>query len=453
MRKRFLMVLFSVFVLTCWSTGLIWAQGQEAPKAPAPAAVAPAPEAAKPATPAATPEAPKEATPAAEAPKPAAPPVTTAAPPAAPKPAAPAAGTMSKLEQAIAQTPKGTGKGEINSAAPQGFMGIPGAPSHFWLWYILWGTWVGWIFSSVGAFGGVMAGVGHISVFGLSDYAGTFKKNSPALNKLLTDSIRTSNQYLVGLSALISSFTYWRMGRLVLPLGLCLAAGGVLAGYLVPLLTVGKMDVSLYVGFFGIIVFAVAFVLFYETTEKGQASKKAAKAAAKAFEDVHIRKCAIDEGGEHACGVQVKHWGLSKIAFTFYGQEFSFNPIWPILGGFVINGISALIGVGGGFLYVPFLTSVAGLPMFIVAGTSALAVLVGMIVNIFNMMVVHSVPVDFTLITTELIGIAIGSVLGPITSKKIPEVWLKRLFVLLAIYVGIGYITKGFMGKSILPGM
>ena len=358
-----------------------------------------------------------------------------------------------KLDEAIAKTPAGTGPGQINPEAAKGFMGIPGAPHHFWLLYILWGIWVGWIFSSVGAFGGIMAGVGHISVFGLSDYAATFKKTSPFLNKMLTDSIRTSNQYLVGLSALISSFTYYRMGRLVLPLGLCLAAGGVLAGYLVPMLTVGKMDVSFYVGFFGIIVFAVAFVLFYETTPKGQASKKAAKAAAKAFEDIHIRKCAVDEGGAHACGVQVKHWGLTRIAFTFYGQEFSFNPLWPILGGFVINGISAFIGVGGGFLYVPFLTSVAGLPMFIVAGTSALAVLVGMIVNIFNMMVIRAVPVDFVLISTELIGIAIGSVLGPMTSKKIPEVWLKRLFVVLAVYVGIGYLTKGFMGKSILPGM
>ncbi|MFA4904221.1 MAG: sulfite exporter TauE/SafE family protein [Desulfobaccales bacterium] len=358
-----------------------------------------------------------------------------------------------KLEEAIAKTPAGTGPGQINPEATKGFMGIPGAPHHFWLFYILWGIWVGWIFSSVGAFGGIMAGVGHISVFGLSDYASTFKKTSPFLNKMLTDSIRTSNQYLVGLSALISSFTYYRMGRLVLPLGLCLAAGGILAGYLVPLLTVGKMDVSFYVGFFGIIVFAVAFVLFYETTPKGQASKKAAKAAAKAFEDIHIRKCAVDEGGAHACGVQVKHWGLTRIAFTFYGQEFSFNPLWPVLGGFVINGISAFIGVGGGFLYVPFLTSVAGLPMFIVAGTSALAVLVGMIVNIFNMMVVRAVPVDFVLISTELIGIAIGSVLGPMTSKKIPDVWLKRIFVVLAVYVGIGYLTKGFMGKSIFPGM
>ena len=178
-----------------------------------------------------------------------------------------------KLEEAIAKTPVGEGPGMIHPGAAKGFMGIPGAPHHFFLFYILWGIWVGWIFSSVGAFGGIMSGVGHISVFGLSDFAGTFKKTSPGLNKLLTDSIRTSNQYLVGLSALISSITYYRMGRLVLPLGLCLAGGGVLAGYLVPLLTVGKMDVSVYVGFFGIVVFAVAFVLCYETTPRGQKSK------------------------------------------------------------------------------------------------------------------------------------------------------------------------------------
>jgi uncharacterized membrane protein YfcA len=358
-----------------------------------------------------------------------------------------------KLEEAIAKTPQGIGKGMIDPSAKPGFMGIPGAPHSFWLFYILWGIWVGWIFSSVGAFGGIMAGVGHITVFGLADYGRTFKSTSPPLNKLLTDSIRVCNQYLVGLSAFISSVTYYRMGRLVLPLGLCLAIGGILGAYLIPVLTAGKINLSMYIGYFGIVVFAVAFVLFYETTPSGQERKKAAKAAAKAFEDIHIRKCAVDATGAHACGVQVTHWGLTKIIFTFYGQEFSFSPIWPVLGGFVIAAISAFIGVGGGFLYVPFLTSVAGLPMFIVAGTSALAVLVSMITSIFTFMFVKSVPVDFVMIFTELIGIAIGSVLGPLTSKYIPEVWLKRLFVVLAVYVGIGYLTKGFLGQSVLPGM
>jgi uncharacterized membrane protein YfcA len=124
------------------------------------------------------------------------------------------------LQDAIAKTPVGTGKGMIDPKAAPGFMGIPGAPKPFWFLGILWGIWVGWIFSTVGAFGGIMAGVGHITVFGLADYGRTFKDTSPVLNKLLTDSIRTSNQYLVALSSFISSLTYYRMGRLALPLGL-----------------------------------------------------------------------------------------------------------------------------------------------------------------------------------------------------------------------------------------
>jgi len=357
-----------------------------------------------------------------------------------------------KLEEAIAKTPQGMGKGQIDPKAAPGFMGIPGAPSPFWLYGILWGIWVGWIFSTVGAFGGIMAGVGHITVFGLADYGRTFKDTSPVLNKLLTDSIRTSNQYLVGLSAFISSLTYYRMGRLVLPLGLCLAIGGMAGAFLIPFLTAGKINLSAYVGYFGVIVLVIGGFLFYETTERGQRSKKAAKEAAAAFERDHIKRAAGTS--EHADrGVEVTGWGASCIRFTFYGVEFSFNPIWPLVGGFVIAAISAFIGVGGGFLYVPFLTSVAGLPMYVVAGTSALAVLVSMIFSIFTFMFVKGTPIDLLFIGIELVGIIIGSVVGPMTSKYIPDRWLKRIFVVLAVYVGVGYTTKGFLGYSIFPGM
>lgn len=358
-----------------------------------------------------------------------------------------------KLEEAIAKTPQGVGKGMIDPKSAPGFMGIPGAPSPFWFFGILWGIWVGWIFSTVGAFGGIMAGVGHITVFGLADYGRSFKDTSPVLNKLLTDSIRTSNQYLVGLSALISSLTYYRMGRLVLPLGLCLAGGGIAGAYLIPVLTAGKINLSAYIGFFGIIVLVIGCFLFYETTEAGQKSKKAAKAAAAAFESEHIKRSSGEITKHGAAGVQVTNWGASKISFTFYGVEFSFAPIWPILGGFVIAAISAFIGVGGGFLYVPFLTSIAGLPMYVVAGTSAMAVLVSMITSIFTFMFVKGTPIDFLFIGVELVGIFIGSILGPYTSKYIPDIWLKRIFVVLAIYVGVGYTTKGFLGYSIFPGM
>ena len=89
--------------------------------------------------------------------------------------------------------------------------------------------------------------------------------------------------------------------------------------------------------------------------------------------------------------------------------------------------------------------------MFLVAGTSALAVLIGMVISIFTFMVVKSVSIYWPLIGVELIGVIIGSMIGPRTSKYIPDIWLKRLFVLLALYVGLRYTTKGFLGHSIVP--
>jgi len=342
-----------------------------------------------------------------------------------------------KLADAIAKTPTGTETGMINPDAEPGYLGIKGAPKPVLIYGLLWAIWVGWIFSSVGAFGGIMAGVGHITIFGLGDYAKTFKKTNPVLNKLLTDSIRVSNQFLVGLSALVSVTNYYRMGRLVLPLGICLAIGSVVGSILVPIATAGQISLKAYIGYFGLCVFLIGAFLFYETTERGQASKKEAKAAAQAFEAAHIKTAGAAEIDEKDRGVQVVKWGLSKIVFTFYGVEFSFRPIVPVIGGFVIAALASFLGVGGGFLFVPFLTSIAGLPMFLVAGTSALTVLVGMIVSIFSYMVIKGIPVYWTLIGVELVGIFIGSMLGPRTSKYIPDIWLKRIFVVLAAYVGI----------------
>jgi len=150
-------------------------------------------------------------------------------------------GMSDKMKQAIEKSLKdetfaAKTKEVVKAGEEPGYLGIPGAPSPNVIVGLLWAIWVGWIFSTVGAFGGIMAGVGHITIFGMADYAKAFGKGNP-VNTLLTDSIRVSNQWLVGLSGAISSFNYYRMGRLVAPLGICLAIGGVGGSWLVPELT------------------------------------------------------------------------------------------------------------------------------------------------------------------------------------------------------------------------
>jgi len=341
----------------------------------------------------------------------------------------------------------------IAEAKPQGepgYLGIPGAPQLNVIIGLVWAIWVGWIFSTVGAFGGIMAGVGHITIYGLGDYAKSFDK-SLKLNKVVTDSIRVSNQWLVGCSAALSSFNYYKAGRLVLPLGIALAIGAVSGSWLVPWLTAGKISLKAYLGYFGLFVLFLGCYLFYETTPKGQASKKAAKKAAEAFQKSVKEQQAGADVDMAEMGVKVKKFTPTACEFTFFGVEFTFNPVIPVVGGFFIAALASFLGVGGGFLLVPFLTSVAGLPMYLVAGTSAMAVLIGMVNSIASYMLLKQTPVAWGLIGAELIGIVIGSLIGPKTSKFIPEKVLKYIFIFLALYVGIRYTTKGFLGYSLVP--
>jgi uncharacterized membrane protein YfcA len=303
----------------------------------------------------------------------------------------------------------------------------------------------------VGAFGGVMAGVGHISVFGYGSYAGGFKKTMPDLGRIITDSIKASNQFLVGLSAAISSFNYLKMGRLVLPLAISLGLGSLLGAWGAQELSAGKLDFKSYQGYFGLFVLVLGCWLFYETTPAGQAKKKTAKEAAKAFEDaVKKQKCGESlEGCD--IGLKIQHFTPASCEFTFYGVPFKFNPLLPFLGGIVISAAAAFLGVGGGFLLVPFLTSVTNLPMYLAAGTSALAVLVGMVTSIITLMT-KGTPIEWSLIGLELVGVAAGSIVGPITSKYLSDALMKRIFILLSLYIGVGYLLAGFWGVKI-PGV
>jgi len=353
-----------------------------------------------------------------------------------------AAGT---LEEAIAQAAKGTEKGQINTEAEEGYLGIPGGPQLNPIIGLLWAIWVGWIFSTVGAFGGIMAGVGHMTIYGLGAYAKSFKTTAPSLNKFITDSIRVSNQWLVGLSALVSSINYHRQKRLVPALGIFLGLGALFATLLVVFTTAGKIKFSQYQGWFGLCVFVIGGFMVYQMTPKGQASKQAAKAAAKAFEETAKSKGKIEDQG-----VKTLKWSLVKTEISFFGQTFTFSPIWAFVGGFFISALASFLGIGGGFLYVPFLTSVVGLPMFVVAGTSALSVLIGMIFAIFNFMVLKGVMVHWSLIGMELIGIFIGSMIGPRTGKYIPAKVLTGIFIVLALYIGLRYTLRGFFGIQML---
>jgi uncharacterized membrane protein YfcA len=63
-----------------------------------------------------------------------------------------------------------------------------------------------------------------------------------------------------------------------------------------------------------------------------------------------------------------------KLKVEFWGQEFEANMIIGAIGGFLIAVASSLGGFGGGPFVVPLMTVIMGLPIYVVVGSSLLAI-------------------------------------------------------------------------------
>lgn len=289
---------------------------------------------------------------------------------------------------------------------------------------ILWTLFVGFVFSTVGAAGGILAGVGHITIFGMK------KANL----------IKPMNQVLTVVSPLMSTPLYLRERRVVVPAAIALGLGGIVGALLGSWLSHTYLpDMKTYKPLFGIITLVIAARLWYEMNPGFRERQKAIKKATKAFEE-KVKE--LKEQGRlnelKEIGVKFTQTGINN-TFTFAGETFRYNALSPFIVGALVAIISAALGVGGGFLLVPYLTSVLGFPMFIVAGTSTLSILVSSATSISNY-IRMGVNLDLALLGFELIGVLIGSYLGPVLSKYIKGLYLKGFLAFILTYIGIGYI-------------
>ena len=290
---------------------------------------------------------------------------------------------------------------------------------------ILWSIITGYVFSSVGAAGGILGGIGHISIFGI--------KNA--------NIVKPMNQVLTTVSPIISSPMYIREKRLVLQVSIALAVGGIAGALLGSWLSHSFLsDMKSYKPFFGLITYIVAVRLWYELTPGFRNSQAKVKEATKTFEaKVKELKASGKMNEIKNIGVNFLETGLGNNKFTFAGQTFEYKTIVPFLAGLLVAIISSSMGVGGGFLLVPFVSSFMGFPMYIVAGTVTLSILITSLTSIINYIQLGSV-MDYSLLSFELIGIVIGSYLGPKLSKYVKAVYLKGLLAVILTYTGTQYV-------------
>ncbi len=116
---------------------------------------------------------------------------------------------------------------------------------------------------------------------------------------------------------------------------------------------------------------------------------------------------------------------------NFWGQEIKADLVVGSIGAFIVAVASSMFGFGGGPFMVPLMTVIMGLPMYVVVGSSLLAIF-------FNTLMASSKnaffeTIDYKLFVIMAVAAVIGGYIGPQIAKRISPVWVKRVAVVLLL--------------------
>ncbi|PTA42692.1 sulfite exporter TauE/SafE family protein [Micromonospora sp. RP3T] len=105
-----------------------------------------------------------------------------------------------------------------------------------------------------------------------------------------------------------------------------------------------------------------------------------------------------------------------------------------ILDGVIVGLVTGLVGAGGGFLVVPALALLGGLPMPVAVGTSLVVIAMKSFAGLAGYL--SSVRIDWTLAAAVTVAAIVGSLLGGRLAGRIPEHVLRLSFGWFVVAMG-----------------
>lgn len=118
--------------------------------------------------------------------------------------------------------------------------------------------------------------------------------------------------------------------------------------------------------------------------------------------------------------------------------------------GFLVGALTGMVGVGGGFLIVPALTLLIGLPMQGAVGTSLLIIVMNALAGLIGFSGHVALDLDLTMIVG--LGTLAGSMLGAWGSVYIKPIALRQAFGLMVVLTGI-YVLSRALSPQLLDGI
>lgn len=122
----------------------------------------------------------------------------------------------------------------------------------------------------------------------------------------------------------------------------------------------------------------------------------------------------------------------------FWGQEFEANMIVGCIGGFLIAVMSSMFGFGGGPFMVPLMTVGLRLPMYIVVGSSLLAIFFN--TSMSSIRHFQFGNFDLILFLSMFPAALLGGYIGPQIAKRVNPIIVKRVACVGLLLLGLNLL-------------
>ncbi|TBH20087.1 sulfite exporter TauE/SafE family protein [Thermus thermamylovorans] len=123
---------------------------------------------------------------------------------------------------------------------------------------------------------------------------------------------------------------------------------------------------------------------------------------------------------------------------------------WKIvLDGISVGALTGFVGVGGGFLIVPALVLLGGLPIHLAIGTSLFVIALKSFAGFYKylqLLPAEGLAVDYTVAGLFVLVGTLGSLLGGRLAVRLPQGSLKRGFALFLVVMGVFVAVQSLAG-------
>ncbi len=242
-----------------------------------------------------------------------------------------------------------------------------------------------------------------------------------------------SNQIVAAASS--GAFAHWRLGNVDFKMGLVILAGGIFGGtigvQLVKILrAMGNFEFVMKVVYV-LMLGLVGGAMFVESWRTIRRSKSSTAEAAMA---------PVSESG------LTRIFNKLPLKMNFHRSGLNTSAIFPFTIGTIVGIMAAILGVGGGFIMVPAMIYIIGMPTIAAIGTDLFQiVLTSANVTLQQAIVNHTV--DLLLALILLSGSTIGAQFGAVAGKRLKG---EQIRILLAIIV-LALTVKLFLDLVLTP--